>query len=107
MKRNMGFLLKKILLKIASMSKRASAIYCIVLTILFLVGIALFLTGILYALPDTDMPSFAIICLAIGSLVILAILATVALTSLASNYIESEETDKETDASKGQEEDSH
>ena len=89
------------------MSKRASAIYCIVLTILFLVGIALFLTGILYALPDTEMPSFAIICLAIGSLVILAILATVALTSLASNYIESEETDKEMDTSKGQEEDSH
>lgn len=91
----MGFLIKKLLLKIASLSKRASAIYCLVLTLVFLVGIALFLTGILYVLPDREMPPFAIVSLAIGSIVILAVLVAVALTTLASNYIGTEGHEEE------------
>ncbi len=86
----MGFLLKKLLLKIASLSKRASIVYCVTLTLVFLCGIALFLTGIVFVKPDAIIPDFAIVCLAIGSLLIIAVLATVALTAVASNYIEVE-----------------
>ena len=86
----MGFLIRKLLLKIASMSKRASVVYCIVLTLIFLVGIAVFLTGILFVIPGEVLPDFAIACLTIGSLMIIAVLAVVALTSVASNYIETE-----------------
>ena len=68
------------------MSRRASVVFAIVLTLVFLVGIALFLTGILYVLPDVVPPAFAIPCLAVGSLVIVLVLATVAVMTLASNY---------------------
>lgn len=98
----MGFLLKKLLLKIAFLSKRASIIYCVTLTLVFLCGIALFLTGIVFVKPDAIIPDFAVVCLAVGSILILAILVAVALTAVASNYIEGEHDEKESEESESQ-----
>ena len=73
------------------MSRRASVIYSIVLTLIFLLGICLFLAGILYILPDITPPDFAIPCLAVGSLVIALVLSSVAITAMASNFASKDE----------------
>lgn len=91
-------MIKRFLRWIAGMSRRASVIYSIVLTLIFLVGICLFLAGILYILPDVTPPDFAIPCLAVGSLVIVLVLATVAVTTMASNFASKDEEEESSDA---------
>lgn len=73
---------------IANMSKKASAIYLIVLTILFSGSISSLLYGAIYLTNGRDdNPSHIKMILALGFILFFFVLFMIALTAIASNYV--------------------
>jgi|WetSurMetagenome_2_1015567.scaffolds.fasta_scaffold346956_1 uncharacterized membrane protein len=80
-------MIKRIIYAIAGMSQKASIVYCWLLTFFFLIGLGSILTGLFFLNPDGDQPAFAIPIIIVGSVVSFIVVATIACTTIASNYV--------------------
>ena len=82
-----SFVIRKLLVMIANMSKKASKIYCITLTFFFIMAVCLLLSGLILINPDKEYPSFAIGLTIAGAVFLFAVVFTIMLTTIASNYV--------------------
>ncbi|MFA6861283.1 MAG: hypothetical protein WCR56_02750 [Bacilli bacterium] len=82
-----NYLIRKFMLTIAGMSKKASKIYCIILTFVFLLAVSLLLTGLIIINPKVDYPHWAISMTIAGSIFLFVVVFTIMLTTIASNYV--------------------
>ncbi len=89
-------LLERIMEAISNMSRRASAIYLAILSLIFLAGIGMLLVGAIYIpLDGENVPSWSIVLLVVGFFVAIGSGAGVALTTLSSNYVKSRQQQRE------------
>lgn len=88
-------LLHKILFFIARLNKKKSLIYLLTVTIIFIISVVLLLVGLIYMVPHQPYPVFAVVFVIIGGILMFLSLATVALTSLSSNYIVDDEKEED------------
>ena len=72
---------------VARMSKRASLIYIIVVSLFFAVSTIGFIAGLIYIDPEGETPVFGIPLLIISAVCLFLCVAAVALTAIASNYV--------------------
>ncbi len=81
-------LLYSFMRKIASMSKKSSAIYLALLSLLFLLALGLLITGLILLNPkDEAITTLSIVLTSIGGFGLLVSVFGVALTAIASNYV--------------------
>lgn len=78
--------IRKMIFAIAKMSKKASAIFISVLTVLFLAGLVMLLTSVLY-LTNGDPQTWAIILAVVSSFLFLIVVLAIAITAISSNYV--------------------
>jgi len=83
-------LIKKILNAIASMSQKASIVYCWILTTLFFTAIAILLSGVINLMPSHT-PAYAITLSTVGGFLLLAVTFVIGLTTISSNYVKRKE----------------
>ena len=89
-------LIERMMEAISNMSKRASAIYLILLSTFFLAGLAILLVGAIYMpLDGSEVPAYAIILAIAGFVVMLVSCVAVTLTTLSSNYVKSRQQQRE------------
>ncbi len=89
-------LLERVMEAISNMSRRASAIYLAILSLIFLVGLAMVLVGAIYIpLDESEAPDFAWPLAISGAVVMLVDCAAVAVTTLSSNYVKSRQQKRE------------
>ncbi len=89
-------LLERVMEAISNMSRRASAIYLAILSLIFLVGLAMVLVGAIYIpLDESGTPDFAWPLAISGAIVMLVDCAVVAVTTLSSNYVKSRQQKRE------------
>lgn len=79
-------LCRKLIFAIARMSKKASAIYMSVLSVVFLGSVAMLLVGVLL-LDNPDPSAIALPLTLSGALIIALDIFLVCLTSISSNYV--------------------
>ncbi len=79
-------LLNKFLVKIANISKKGIIIYCITTTVLFLIAAGMFLTGVIFLPPNKETIPAAIPLTITGGIILVILLFSVLLMTLASNY---------------------
>ncbi len=78
----------RLMFAIAKMSKKASAIYLAVLTLLFCGAISFLLYGVIYLTNGNDVfPDRVVFILILGLVFFFFVVAMIALTTIASNYV--------------------
>lgn len=80
-------LVVKLMFAIARMSKKASLIYIISLSVLFLLSTVVFIYALILVDPEGVVPPYAGGMFAVSVLMLFVSVAGVALTTIASNYV--------------------
>jgi FtsH-binding integral membrane protein len=79
-------LIIKAMFAIAGMSKKASAIYLAILTFFFLAALGFLLFGIILV-DQPNGPSYGIPLTITGAILMFLVVATIAISTIASNYV--------------------
>ncbi len=104
--------MKRFLKYLASLSRKKIIGYCVLTTVLFLFGGAIFLTGALFLPPNpNETPSWALPLTIAGAVILVLVLFSILFMSIGSNYgnkykeeddraeVEREEEEEEEDSS--------
>ena len=80
-------MLIKFMFAVARMSKKASLIYIIIVSLIFVISTCGFIAGLIYIDPEGETPVFGIPILISSAICLFLCVAAVALTAIASNYV--------------------
>lgn len=86
------------MLRIATMGKKATLTYILLLTLDFLVALGFMITGLIFLIPEQDPPKFAIPFTIVGAVLLFVMVVAIMLTTLSSNYVEKKMTEEEKQA---------
>ena len=93
-------LVKRFMLRVATMSKKTAVAFIIVMVLDFFAALTMMYVGLLYLRPDVTPPDFAIPLTIAGSVLLFVDAILIMLSSLSSNYVEKKMTPEEKEAIK-------
>lgn len=80
-------LTKKILIALATMSRKVAAIYCVILSIVFFASASILLSGLILLEPS-GVSSLSLTLTIVGAVLLFLVTFTLMLTTVSSNYVE-------------------
>ncbi len=93
-------LIKKFMLRVANMGKKAALVWCILLTLDFFASLFCLLFGILLIKPDGTGPEYAIPLTIVGAVLLFICTFMIMLTTVSSNYIKAKNKNEDEDINK-------